>query len=153
MFSSPRANYYTIMKPAIEYAVATKGASSALHPILVTDSDPQMAQLYQLILRRRGYKNIIEAPKTDQALLICQTQPISLVISDISKPVMDGMQFLEALRADPRTDNLPIIFVTTRTLDRDQVLALGANDYLCKPFTADELLTSIQRVLSTTNHC
>jgi two-component system, sensor histidine kinase and response regulator len=74
-----------------------------------------------------------------------QYQP-DLIICDIMMPVMDGYGVLEALRRDPSTSTIPFIFLTARTerLDMRQGMELGADDYLTKPFTAQELIRTVQ---------
>src|SRR5262249_47507661 len=80
---------------------------------------------------------------------ICQTLPISLVISDISKPKMSGFDLLEQLRADPDTHSLTFAFLTTRCDERTmkQGRSLGADDYLCQPVPLRELAEKVERLL------
>ncbi len=78
-----------------------------------------------------------------------QYQP-DLIICDIMMPGMDGYGVLETLRGDPSTATIPFIFLTARTerLDMRQGMELGADDYLTKPFTAQELIRTVQTRLN-----
>lgn len=69
-----------------------------------------------------------------------------LILCDIMMPGMDGYGVLETLRSDPATANIPFIFLTARTdrVDMRQGIELGADDYLTKPFTANELLSAVR---------
>ncbi len=73
-----------------------------------------------------------------------------LVISDIRMPELDGYGVLEALRADPETADMPLIFLTAKTEREDmrRGMALGADDYVSKPFTFDELVAAVEARLA-----
>jgi signal transduction histidine kinase len=73
-----------------------------------------------------------------------------LIICDIMMPGMDGFGVLETLRSDPTTSTIPFIFLTARTerMDMRHGMELGADDYLTKPFTAAELITTVQTRLN-----
>jgi CheY-like chemotaxis protein len=126
------------------------GSMASSMCILVTDDDPQMRQIYRLMLERKGgFTNVVEAADGETALKICQSHRVALIISDISKPGLDGIEMLRALRVDPHTSTIPVIFATTRTSPefRQAAFDLGASDYLCMPFKSDELLQSVKRAL------
>src|SRR5262245_21080721 len=88
-------------------------ALTAARPILHTDDEVSNLILVKLMLERLGY-TVISAASSWDALTICQTQPLSLVISDISKPKMSGFDLLEQLRSDSATKSLTFAFLTTR---------------------------------------
>jgi response regulator RpfG family c-di-GMP phosphodiesterase len=73
---------------------------TASHPVLVTDDDTMSRALYRAIFDQYGL-NLIETRSSADALHTCQTQPISLVISDIMKPHMNGLEMLQMLRSNP----------------------------------------------------
>ena len=75
-------------------------------------------------------------------------EAFSLIISDINMPNMDGLHLIKELRSNPGLVNLPFIFVTARGQEKDieEGLALGANSYITKPFTKEDLLNSLLEV-------
>jgi CheY-like chemotaxis protein len=131
--------------PAARTAVS---ALTAARPILHTDDEISNLILVKMMLERLGY-TVMSAVSAWDALSICQTQPISLVISDISKPKMTGFDLLEQLRASPATQALTFAFLTTRcdTITRNRGIALGADDYLCQPVPLRELSEKVGPLL------
>lgn len=92
------------------------------------------------------------APDGKQGVEIAQTWHPELIVSDITMPEMDGYQVILELRKDPKTALIPLIFLTARA-DRSFMrhgMELGADDYVTKPFTRAELLSSIRSRLSRT---
>jgi DNA-binding response OmpR family regulator len=83
---------------------------------------------------------------------MARQEPPDLVILDIVMPDMDGYQVCKAMRADPVLAEIPILFLTARVKPQDKIagFALGADDYLCKPFNVDELVLRIQAILRRT---
>ena len=120
--------------------------------VLVTDDDDKVRELERLILERHGGLKVVDTGDSEEAIRICFTQPISLVISDILKPYLSGLTVLEALRSNPTTRHLPFMFVTASGLDRHtSAFELGANDYLTKPFMPQEFLSRVWRLLAWRN--
>lgn len=104
--------------------------------ILVSEDDPVLTVLFRFILARPGFR-VIEQPDERNVLECCQQQPISLIMSDMTKPYFDGLQLLKMIRMDPATQHIPFVFATARQ-DIDDIqtaFALGANAYLLKPFS------------------
>jgi CheY-like chemotaxis protein len=117
------------------------------HPILVTDDDMMSRALHRAILDQYALR-MIETRTSADALSICQTQSVSLVISDIMKPHMDGLEMLRHLRADSQTEHIPLIFVTATAGTQDTAFQLGADSFIRKPFHPNELLWEVWRLLS-----
>ena len=116
--------------------------------ILVVDDDRDVAQTVELALRRRGFKVMI-ANSGVEALKVLRRYEPDLVILDVLMPGMGGLEVCRRLRSDPKTENLPIIFLTARGQERDRIegLRAGADDYLSKPFSLEELLLRVTAVL------
>ncbi len=117
--------------------------------ILVVDDDPEDLEIIAELLSTRGYK--VECANSGQEALdrLPTTLP-DLVLTDLSMPGMDGLQLCEKIRRTPRWHTIPVIFITGFA---DQVKAgfrAGASDYVCKPFSAEELLARIR--VHLTNH-
>jgi DNA-binding response OmpR family regulator len=116
--------------------------------ILVAEDDRDIADLIAHYVERSGW-----TPHTvgsgDEALVSARKQPFDLVILDVMLPGMSGLEVCRALRADPSTTALPIIMVTARAEETDRIvgLDLGADDYLAKPFSPNELVARIRALL------
>ena len=113
--------------------------------ILVVDDDALMRRSLAFNLQQSGYR-ASTAGNAEDALALCQRDQPDLVLLDIGLPGMDG---LDALRQIKDQFNTPVIFVTARRRELDEVLGLelGADDYVTKPFDLDVLLAHIKAVL------
>jgi len=113
--------------------------------ILLVDDDALMRRSLALILEQNGYRTSTAANAED-ALASARRDPPDLVLLDIGLPGMDG---LDALRQFKGQLGTPVIFLTARRRNLDQILGLelGADDYITKPFEAGVLLAHIKAVL------
>jgi DNA-binding response OmpR family regulator len=113
--------------------------------ILLVDDDPLLRRSLAFNLEKAGYRASTAASAED-ALALARHDPPDLVLLDIGLPGMDG---LEALRRFRSAGQVPIIFVTGRRRELDEILGLelGADDYVTKPFEIDILLSHIKAVL------
>ena len=113
--------------------------------ILIVDDDALMRRSLAFNLEQAGY-HTNNAANAEDALAMARRAPPDLVLLDIGLPGMDG---LEALRHFRQQIDVPVIFVTARRRELDQVLGLelGADDYVTKPFDLDVLLARIKAVL------
>jgi CheY-like chemotaxis protein len=117
------------------------------YPVLATDDDSMSRALHRSIFDQHGLV-LIDTHSSIDALHICKTQAISLVISDIMKPHMDGLEMLHDLRADSLTRHIPLIFVTATNHTEEIAFQTGADAFIRKPFHPDELLWAVWRLLS-----
>jgi two-component system sensor histidine kinase/response regulator len=122
-------------------------AFTADYPLLVTDDDTMSRALHRAIFDQYDLR-VVETRSSVDTLDICRKQPIALIISDIMKPHMDGLEMLQYLRADPRIEHIPLIFVTATTGTREIAFQLGADSFIRKPFHPHELLWEVWRLLS-----
>lgn len=125
--------------------VTTARESQPTAPILFTDDEPAILNLYRLLMERENIPAIFTA-HTQEAMLICKQEPISLVVSDIIHPVMSGFELLVAMRDDPRTEYIPLMFVSASGLYRDRYqmgYPLQAEAVMDKPFDHKRLLRKI----------
>jgi len=113
--------------------------------ILMVDDDALMRRSLAFNLQQSGYR-VSSAGSAEDALALAQRDLPDLVLLDIGLPGMDG---LEALRRMKEQFDTPVIFVTARRRELDEVLGLelGADDYVTKPFDLDVLLAHIKAVL------
>jgi diguanylate cyclase (GGDEF)-like protein len=116
--------------------------------LLVADDDPFIARLLEIELRAAGY-DVRVASDGNQALELAQVRAPDLVLADVMMPNMDGFELTRRLRQDPRTATVSIIMLTARGLSADKLegFAIGADDYIVKPFDTPELLARIRGVL------
>jgi DNA-binding response OmpR family regulator len=119
--------------------------------ILVVDDEPALRDLIGQMLEIGGY-GVLEASDGEEALDMIDETPPDAVILDVMMPEMDGITVCKTLRANPATAILPIIMLSGKT-QREAVnegLAAGANKYLCKPASFEELMDSLNEVLPAT---
>jgi len=116
--------------------------------ILVVDDEPSVVNLIAYNLRKAHYRVLTASNGRDALNQARQGQP-DLILLDLMIPGMDGLQVCRELR---KTSEIPIIMVTARGEETDRVigLELGADDYICKPFSMRELLARVKAVLRRT---
>ena len=119
-----------------------------MHKILIIEDTEDVRGNIQEILELENFKTIVAENGRIGVDLAMKEYP-DLIISDISMPTMDGYQVLTSLRNHPETAITPFIFLTAQSIPtaRRQGMELGANDYLTKPFTCDQLLNAVRTQL------
>lgn len=117
--------------------------------ILVVEDDPPTVALVKTVLERAGH-SINAAANGAEALLTINANMPDLILMDVMMPVMNGFQTLHVIKSNPLTQDIPVIILTARSGDIDmaQGWAEGVSFYLTKPFSAKELLTVVERLLS-----
>jgi PAS domain S-box-containing protein len=110
---------------------------------LVVEDDLDIAELIQFHLSEDG-REVLIAQRGDEALALARQKQPDLVTLDVMLPDMSGFELLEALKADPRTQDIPVIIVSV-VPDRRQGLRLGAVDYITKPIDEKKLLAAVRQ--------
>jgi DNA-binding response OmpR family regulator len=115
--------------------------------ILVVDDEDDILHFLELVLKEHGY-SVVTATGGQDALTQAQIEKPDLVLLDIMMPQMDGWEVLKLLRVDEETSHIPVAMLSARTEARDRVQGLqeGAVDYICKPFSLQELLGKIDSI-------
>ncbi|MCG8486255.1 MAG: response regulator [Chromatiales bacterium] len=116
--------------------------------ILVVDDEPNIVLSLEFLMKKEGY-NVTTASNGVEALeFIKQLRP-DLVLLDVMMPRMDGYEVCQAVRDDPELSSVRIIMLTARGRDveRDKGMALGADDYVTKPFATRELVEKVNSLL------
>jgi PAS domain S-box-containing protein len=126
----------------------TPTAADGRARILLADDNHDLRRYVTRVLA--PFHDVVAVRNGRDALAALQSQPFDLVVSDIMMPVMDGVALLRAVRADDALHAVPLVFLSARAGEEAAIeaLAQGANDYLVKPFTADELLARVNAHLS-----
>ena len=119
--------------------------------ILVVEDDPDISSLIVRYLEKSGYTSEVVATGGD-VLPRVQAQLPDLMLLDLMLPQLNGLDLCRALRANPKTASIPIVIVTARGDESDRIvgLQLGADDYVTKPFSPNELVARIAAVLRRT---
>ncbi|HCI81959.1 MAG TPA: hypothetical protein DHW02_19970, partial [Ktedonobacter sp.] len=113
--------------------------------ILLAEDNADMRDYLAFLLNNAGYT--VEAVENGRvALTALQGRLPDLLLSDVMMPELDGLQLLRQVRADPRTQRLPVILLSARAGEEAAIegLELGTDDYLMKPFSARELLARVR---------
>lgn len=116
--------------------------------ILIVEDEPSIAELIAVNLSHEGFLPL-RAFQTEQASMLMKEVLPDLIVLDWMLPGKSGIQFAKDLRANERTKNIPIIFLTARSEEMDKIAGLeaGADDYLTKPFSPKELVARIRAIL------
>ena len=116
--------------------------------ILIVDDDTGIMVALKFLLEQNGYDTLI-AFSGEDAMEVVERHHPDLILCDITMPGMDGLQVLEQIRANPATAAIPFVFLTARAEGelREILKRAGADDYLAKPFTLEQLHGVIERNL------
>lgn len=121
----------------------------AIRRILIADDEPYILRILAFKLRRAGYE-ALEANTGEEALAIARETPVDCIILDVTFPTPpSGFEVAERLRDDPRTCRIPVVFLTARALplDRRTGDALGAAAFVTKPFSLQQVLDQVARLV------
>ncbi|MDT0582842.1 response regulator [Brumicola blandensis] len=120
-----------------------KDTSEDRTTLLVVDDNDELLNF--ISLRLSASYRILQAKNGKDALKLIQHTLPDLIISDVSMPVMDGLQLTESVKKNPETQTIPVILLTAKATKRETVegFAVGADDYLTKPFDTSELVMRV----------
>jgi two-component system KDP operon response regulator KdpE len=113
--------------------------------ILIVDDEPQIRRVLRTTLTSQGY-TVAEARTGDEALELIRSDRPDLILLDVNMPGRSGLETCREIRA---TTDIPVIMLTVRNTEHDKVQALdaGADDYVVKPFSSEELMARIRATL------
>lgn len=120
---------------------------------LVVDDFSTMRRIIRNLLKELGYNNVDEAEDGSMALAKLKRESFDFIVSDWNMPVMDGLELLKAVRADPKLTHIPMLMVTAEAKKENIIAAAqaGASSYVVKPFTAATLDEKISKILEKLN--
>jgi DNA-binding response OmpR family regulator len=126
----------------------TTDASTPKQVILIADDDEDILQLVAFRLERSGY-TVVRARNGEEALQAAREHVPDLAVLDVRMPKLDGYEVTRAIRADEATRHVPVILLTAKVQDGDvqHGFDAGADDYVRKPFSPQELRSRVQAIL------
>jgi DNA-binding response OmpR family regulator len=126
----------------------TDGADRPQPVVLAADDDEDILELVAFRLERSGY-TVLRANDGEEALRLALEAKPDLAVLDVMMPKLDGFELTRRLRAEEATSRMPIILLTARAQDADVQAGFdaGADDYLRKPFSPQELRARVQAIL------
>ncbi len=118
--------------------------------LLVADDEDNILISLEFLFKRAGY-TVLVARNGREALEQAREHAPDLIMLDVMMPELDGFSVCQALRAEPRFAQTPIVMLTAKGRDADRVKgkALGATDYVIKPFSTRELLARVRKLLES----
>ena len=118
--------------------------------VLVVDDMSTMRRIVKNVLRQIGFSDIVEAENGQDALTQLRAGGFGLVVSDWNMPVMQGIELLRAVRADPELKTLPFLMVTAEAQKENLIEAVqaGVSNYVVKPFTAEVLQGKLEKIFA-----
>ncbi len=120
--------------------------------VLIVDDEKDIRDLLAYNLSKEGFA-VLTAAEGNEAIKMIEDHPVGLVVLDIMMPGLDGYEVCKQIRANEKTANLPILFLTAKSAELDQLLALelGADDYIQKPVSPRILVARVKSVLRRSN--
>ncbi len=116
--------------------------------IMTVDDSPSIRLMVSFTLRQAGH-HVVEASDGRDALAKLAQQPVHLLITDLNMPNMDGIQLIRQVRSLPAYRFTPVLFLTTESQPEKKLAAraAGATGWIVKPFTPDQLVAVVNKVL------
>ena len=122
--------------------------------VLVVDDMSTMRRILKNVLKQIGFTDMVEAENGQDALnkLKAGDNGIGFIVSDWNMPVMQGLELLRAVRADPDLKHLPFLMVTAEAQKENIIEAVqaGVSNYVVKPFTAEALEVKLEKIFAKT---
>jgi len=122
--------------------------NTTVKKILCIEDEPEMIDLFKLILGRQGYQ-VHGAPGGVEGIKMIREILPDLVLLDLMMPEMDGWEVYQQMKADSATRDIPVIVVTAKAQNIDKVLGLHiakVDDYIAKPFSPQDLMISVEKI-------
>src|SRR5262245_33647803 len=127
--------------------VAVDSTANPMATILIAEDYDDNRELLRIVLNTAGYE-VHEARNGAECVKIARQQRPDLVMVDLSMPELDGWGVFRELKSDPATAEIPCVAVTAHVeSDRQRVLQSGFNAFVSKPFRAEELLSTVEKLL------
>lgn len=118
--------------------------------VLIVDDAPNIVLSLEFLMKKEGYE-VLSVSNGEEAMAAVAEKIPDLILLDVMMPKMDGYEVCQALREKPEWQDIKIIMLTAkgRDVEREKGLALGADDYITKPFATQELMEKVKRLLGS----
>ncbi len=122
--------------------------------ILIIEDSATMRSLIASTIEEMGGFELVEASSGFEALKALPSQHFDMIITDLNMPDINGLEIIKFVKEHPTYKSIPLVVVTTQVgeEDRKKGLALGASDYVTKPFEPDDLKKVVRRILKHEGH-
>ena len=116
--------------------------------VLIVDDEPNIVLSLEFLMKKEGYE-VQSAGNGEEAMQAIVEKTPDLILLDVMMPRKDGYEVCQELRASPAWENIKIIMLTAkgRNVEREKGLALGADDYITKPFATQEVVKKVKSLL------
>ena len=116
--------------------------------ILIADDEPNIVVSLEFLMKREGFE-VVTATDGEAALAALASAPPDLVLLDIMLPRMNGFEVCQRIRANPEWRNVKVLMLSAKGRDTEiaKGLALGADDYVTKPFSTKDLVAQVRQIL------
>jgi DNA-binding response OmpR family regulator len=133
---------------ARQAAASVVANMSECHSVLVVDDEPNILLSLQFLMKNAGYE-VRTAKDGDEALAELEKAAPDLVLLDVMMPKRDGFDVCQKIRSNPNWKDVRIIMLTARgrPIEREKGLALGADDYITKPFSTKAVIECVESIL------
>lgn len=117
--------------------------------VLIVDDEPNIVLSLEFLMKKEGYE-VLSVSNGDEAMQVITERIPDLIILDVMMPRKDGYEVCQELRSNPSWRDMKIIMLTAkgRDVEREKGLALGADDYVTKPFATQELVEKVKALLN-----
>ena len=118
--------------------------------VLVVDDEPNILLSLQFLLKQKGYE-VRTALNGEEALKALAEMVPDLILLDVMMPKPDGYEVCQQIRATPAWAKIPVVMLTAkgRDVEKEKGMAMGADDYITKPFATQELMAKVQAILES----
>jgi DNA-binding response OmpR family regulator len=116
--------------------------------VLVVDDEPNIVLSLEFLMRQAGY-DVRVARDGEAALKAIEDDPPAVVLLDVMMPKRDGFDVCQTIRANPKWKSVRVVLLTAkgRDIEREKGMALGADDYITKPFSTREVMQKVKQLL------
>jgi CheY-like chemotaxis protein len=117
---------------------------------LIAEDDPDIQVILRMVLTRLGKCEVTQTDRGDQVVPLAKETPPNFILLDVMLPEMSGFEICRALKSDLETRDIPVIFLTARSMPAEikEAMALGALGYIAKPFDPMTLVSQINALLT-----
>jgi len=118
------------------------------HSILVVDDEPNIVLSLEFLMKKAGF-DVRTAADGEEAMEAIRTEPPALILLDINIPKINGYEICESVRGSKEWRDIRIVMITAkgRDIEREKGLAMGADDYITKPFATQKVVDKVREIL------